>query len=101
MSKHTWTLCALLALTSLPAIATITPQSLSANAPTPILDLPGSKLKGTPAQLAWSPDSSTLCLQTEEGSSAPMKKRYYTIRLKEHDVTGVDVAPEWAAKYWE
>jgi hypothetical protein len=107
MSKHTLTFCALLAFTSLvafvspPAVATLGAQSLSATPPASILDLPAAKLKGNPAQLAWSPDSSTLCLLTEEGSSAPLKKHYYTIRLKERDFAGVDVAPDWAAKYWE
>jgi hypothetical protein len=77
------------------------PQPFSAAAPTLAADLQGSRFNGDPSQLAWSPDSSTLCLQTLEGDRPPLKTRYYLIRLGEHDFHGIDVAPDWAPKYWD
>jgi hypothetical protein len=76
-------------------------QPFSAATPTLVVDLQGSRFKGDPSQLAWSPDSTTLCLQTLEGDSAPLKTRYYLIRLGGHDFQGIDAAPDWAPKYWE
>jgi hypothetical protein len=77
------------------------PQSFSAAAPTLAADLQGSRFGGDPSQLAWSPDSTTLCLQTIEGDRPPLKTRYYMIRVGEHDFHGIDVAPDWAQKYWD
>ncbi len=75
-------------------------QPFAVAAPTLIADLQGSRFKGAPSQLAWSPDNSTLCLQTLDGDQPPLTTRYYLIRLGEHDFHGIDVAPEWAATYW-
>jgi len=106
-----FTLGALLALALIPSLVrslspalvaqSQTAAPLTAMPPSSLLDLPGSKLKGTPSQLAWSPDNSTLCLQTAEGTTAPLKLHYYLIRLKERDFSGIDVVPDWAPKYWE
>src|SRR5579864_642184 len=76
-------------------------QPFSAATPTLLVDLQGSRFKGEPSQLAWSPDSTTLCLQTLEGDRPPLKTRYYLIRLGERDFHGLDVAPDWAPKYWD
>jgi hypothetical protein len=76
-------------------------QPLSGGAPVLAVDLQGGSFSGDPSQLAWSPDDTTLCLQTLDGDRPPLKTRYYLIRLAEHDFHGVDVAPDWAAKYWE
>jgi hypothetical protein len=75
-------------------------QPFAAAAPTVIADLQGSRFKGEPSQLAWSPDSTTLCLQTLDGAQPSLTTRYYLVRLGDHDVQGIDVAPEWAAPYW-
>jgi hypothetical protein len=75
-------------------------QSFAVGAPTLLIDLQGSRFKGDPSQLAWSPDSTTLCLQTLQGDKPPLTTRYYLIRVGEHDFHGLDVAPEWAATYW-
>jgi hypothetical protein len=77
------------------------PQPFSTGAPTLTADLQGSRFSGDPSQLAWSPDNMTLCLQTLEGDRPPLKTRYYLIRLSEHDFHGIDVAPDWAPKYWD
>src|ERR1700730_11238073 len=77
------------------------PQPFSTGAPVLVADLQGSRFSGDPSQLAWSPDSTTLCVQTLEGDRPPLKTRYYLVRLAEHDFHGVDVAPDWAPKYWE
>jgi hypothetical protein len=77
------------------------PPPLSTAAPTVAAELQGSRFSGDPSQLAWSPDNTTLCLQTVDGDRPPLKTRYYLIRLGDHDFHGVDVAPDWAPKYWD
>jgi hypothetical protein len=83
------------------SVAAAQPPPFSTAAPVLVTDLQGSRFSGDPSQLAWSPDSATVCLQTIEGDRPPLKTRYYLIRLAEHDFHGVDVAPDWAPKYWE
>jgi hypothetical protein len=83
------------------AVPTAQPLPFSTAAPALVADLQGSRFNGDPSKLAWSPDSTTVCLQTLEGDRPPLKTRYYLIRLAEHDFHGVDVAPDWAPKYWE
>jgi WD40-like Beta Propeller Repeat len=75
-------------------------QSLTLAAPATIVEWHGSQLKGTPSQLAWSPDSKLLCLQTAEGD-APGRMHAYLITLESRTFQGQDVPPDWAAKYWE
>jgi hypothetical protein len=76
-------------------------QPFSATPPAIAADLEGSRVSGEPSQLAWSPDSTTLCLQTTEGDRPPLKTRYYLIRAGERDVKSLDAPPEWAPKYWD
>jgi hypothetical protein len=83
------------------SLANAQPQPFSAATPSLVADFQGSRFSGDPSQLAWSPDSTTVCLQTLEGDRPPLKTRYYLIRLSEHDFHGVDVAPDWAPKYWD
>jgi len=75
-------------------------QSFGTEPPSAIMELRESTFPGAPAQLAWSPDSTTLALQTLEGASAPLKARWYLIRLTDHALQGVDGAPDWAMTYW-
>jgi hypothetical protein len=75
-------------------------QSFGTEPPSAIMELRESTLTGAPAQLSWSPDSTTLALQTLEGASAPLKARWYLIRLTDRSLQGVDGAPEWAMTYW-
>ena len=76
-------------------------QPLAVNAPALVVQLGGGSFKGTPSQLAWSPDSTTLCVHTLQGDSPPLKSRLFLVVLKDHAFHGVDVAPPWAAAYWE
>ena len=75
-------------------------QSFTLSAPSTIVEWHGSQLKGTPSQLAWSPDSKLLCLQTIEGD-APGKTHAYLITVDARTFHGLDAPPDWAAKYWE
>ena len=79
----------------------IADQALTPSAPTLVVSLQGGQFKGNPSQLTWSPDSTTLCVQTLEGNSPPLKARFYLIPVQEHAFRGADVAPEWASAYWQ
>lgn len=81
-------------------IAPTAQQPFTVGAPTLLVELQGSRFKGDPSQLAWSPDSTTLCIQTLQGDRPPLTTRYYLVRVGEHDFHGLDVPPEWAATYW-
>jgi len=76
-------------------------QAFTPSAPTLVVSLQGGQFKGNPSQLTWSPDSTMLCVQTLEGNSPPLKTRFYLIPVQEHTFRGADVAPEWAAAYWQ
>jgi hypothetical protein len=59
------------------------------------------KLKGRPAQLAWSDDDTELYLQVVEGITAQsLKVRHYSIR-KDADPKPIDKQPIWAQAYWK
>src|SRR4051812_39798835 len=75
-------------------------QPFTVSAPTLLVELEGSRFKGEPSQLAWSPDGTTLCLQTLQGDRPPLTTRFYLVRVGEHEFHGLDVAPDWAAAYW-
>jgi hypothetical protein len=83
------------------SVCALADQGFTPSAPTLIVSLQGSLFKGNPSQLTWSPDSTTLCVQTLEGDKPPLKTRFYLIPLTEHAFRGADVAPDWAAKYWD
>ena len=82
------------------ALLAATDQSLTLTPPAVVVALNGSQLKGTPQQLAWSPDGKSLCLRTLEGDSQG-KWRSYLIALDARTFQGLDATPEWAASYWE
>ncbi len=82
-------------------VAILADQTFTPSAPTLIVSLQGGQFKGNPSQMTWSPDSTTLCVQTLEGNSPPLKTRFYLIPVQEHKFQGADVAPEWAAAYWQ
>jgi hypothetical protein len=59
------------------------------------------KLKGEPSRLAWSPDGTTLYLQTVERDRFGNTKEYhYTMPAAGGEAKKVDVQPDWAARYW-
>jgi hypothetical protein len=64
-------------------------------------ELDVDKLKGRPAQLAWSDDENTLYLQVVEGSTAEtVKYRHYLIE-KGGVPAAQDRQPAWAQTYWK
>src|SRR3984893_16586178 len=83
---------------------------IAATAATPILrlsepvtwaELDVDKLKGRPAQLAWSDDENTLYLQVVEGATAEtVKYRHYLIEVG-HAPAPLDRQPAWAQTYWK
>jgi hypothetical protein len=76
-------------------------QTFTPSAPTLVVTLSGGSFKGNPSQLSWSPDSKTLCVQTLEGDTAPLKTRFFVVSIDERTFHGADVAPDWVAGYWE
>jgi hypothetical protein len=71
-------------------------------APQPIVELDTGKLKGEIVQLAWSPDGSEFYVQTVDrdrmGNVTGM--HHYVVSASNKSVKGLDVAPQWATKYW-
>lgn len=72
-----------------------------AASPATITQIDASKLKGLPAQLAWS-DGTQLYLQMAEKDSDERVKKTHAFLLSLADPTPapVDSAPDWAARYW-
>ena len=86
---------------AMPAADRLRAQSFGIEPPSLVMTIAGSAIAGAPSQLAWSPDGTALALQTLEGKSAPLKERYYLIRLNERRLQGLDGPPDWAAPYWQ
>src|SRR3984893_12126614 len=64
-------------------------------------ELDVDKLKGRPAQLAWSDDENTLYLQVVEGATAEtVRYRHYLIEAG-HAPAALDRQPAWAQTYWK
>ena len=70
--------------------------------PATLTQIDTGKLKGTPSQLAWSPDGSELYLQTaERDSDGRFKKpRSFVIATSDPTPRAVENAPAWATEYW-
>lgn len=66
-----------------------------------ITELDLGKLKGELRELAWSPDTRTLYVQTADGNAQSPRRRHYTVACDGGAVTAVDAQPEWAIAYWE
>jgi hypothetical protein len=64
-----------------------------------LLDL--ERLKGRPAQLAWTDGEDELYLQTVQGTTAAtLKVRHYLLR-KNRPPKPIDAQPTWAQAYWK
>jgi hypothetical protein len=71
------------------------------NKPEIWLHLDVERLKGRPAQLAWSDTEDELYLQVVEGTTAgTLKVRHYALR-KDQAPALVDSQPKWAQEYWK
>jgi hypothetical protein len=64
------------------------------------LELDTDKLKGRPAQLAWSDSENELYLQVVEGTTVEtLKVRHYML-ARDRAPAEIDDQPEWAKTYW-
>ncbi len=91
-------------LVCLLAAAVVAQAQASGAPPRPetLAQIDTGKLKGTPTQLAWSPDGSQLYLQTSErDADGKLKKpRSFVLTLGDPTPRPVESAPSWAAEYW-
>jgi hypothetical protein len=74
--------------------------ALAVAPPTTITELTRKALRGQPSRLAWSPDGSTLYLQTRDGVGTAAQLRHFQLRLSDQQLRPLDEEPEWAAEYW-
>ena len=70
------------------------------NTPARIGEIDGGKLKGDPTRLAWAPDGGSLYLQMSERKGNDVTQHHFVISIADGNPKKVDVAPEWADKYW-
>jgi len=75
-------------------------RSLKVGDPVAIADIDSDKAKGTPIQLAWSPDGGSFYLQTFEGTAPNTKYRHFLINRGGKAPDGIDAPPAWATSYW-
>ncbi|MGC4082958.1 MAG: hypothetical protein QM736_12825 [Vicinamibacterales bacterium] len=75
-------------------------ESMVVSPPTTIAELSRKALRGEPSRLAWSPDGSTLYVQSRDGVGAAATLRHYQLRLNDRTLRPLDVEPDWAADYW-
>jgi len=75
-------------------------SSLAVAPPTPIAQLERKTLRGEPSQMAWSPDGSTLYVQSRDGVGAAAQLRHFELRLADQILRPLEQQPAWAAEYW-
>src|SRR5262245_25095531 len=75
-------------------------SALTIGAPTSIVELDLSKLKGELRQVGWAPDGTKLYIQTADGNPQSPKLRHYWVALEGGAVLSVDAQPDWAQAYW-
>ena len=76
-------LIALLALSLVPLVMDHDAKALQLAAPASVGQIDTGKLKGEPTELAWSPDGTSLFLQTSERDSLGMRSLF---------ISGIDIA---------
>ena len=93
---------ALVALSFVPLVIAQDVSALQLAAPASVSQIDTGKLKGEPTELAWSPDGTSLFLQTSERDSLGMIKspRYYMMSAADGKPEAVKVAPDWVSEYW-
>ena len=74
----------------------------AAGQPATLTQIDTGKLKGTPNQLAWSPDGTELYFQTAEhdADGRVKKARSFVIATSDPLPRAVDSVPAWATEYW-
>jgi hypothetical protein len=70
-------------------------------APVVWAEIDTDRLKGRPAQLAWSDDRSELYLEVVEGDSRTTLKFHHYLVRKGEAPKAVDGRPKWAEAYWK
>jgi hypothetical protein len=65
------------------------------------LRLDVAKLKGRPAQLAWSDSEEQLYLQVVEGTTAATLKVRHYLLARDRGPALLDSQPKWAQEYWK
>lgn len=74
--------------------------TLVAAPPTSVVSVSRKELKGEPSRLAWSPDSSLLYVQSQDGVGARVQFKHFQVRLGDDRLIPLDVEPDWASEYW-
>ncbi|MGH9408784.1 MAG: TolB family protein [Vicinamibacterales bacterium] len=77
-------------------------KTLSVSQPVRVAEIDTGKLKGEPTELAWSPDTSQLFLQTSERDRSMMtiNPRYFMMSASNGQPKSVNQKPEWEGQYW-
>jgi dipeptidyl aminopeptidase/acylaminoacyl peptidase len=95
-------LVTVLALSLVPLFIEQDAKALQLAAPASVAEIDTGKLKGEPTRLAWSPDGTSLFLQTSERDSVGMIKtpRYFMISEAGGKPDPVKTEPAWVSEYW-
>jgi dipeptidyl aminopeptidase/acylaminoacyl peptidase len=88
------------ALTQGAGFAPFDVASLAMAPPTAVADLQRRTLGGEPSRLAWSPDGTSLYIQTRDGIGDRARLRHFRVRLGVPGLVALDEEPDWAAEYW-
>jgi hypothetical protein len=67
---------------------------------TTVAELDLGKLKGDLQQICWSPDGKQIYVETADSGSVLATPHHYLVSAAGGAVAGLDVAPAWAAAYW-
>lgn len=95
-------LVAVLALSLVPLVMDQDAKALQLASPASVSQIDTGKLKGEPTQLAWSPDGTSLFLQTSERDKLGMIRspRYFILSAAGGTPESVNAAPAWVSEYW-
>ncbi len=74
--------------------------SVVAAPPISVASVSRKDLRGEPSRLAWSPDSSLIYIQSQDGIGARVQSRHFLVRLGDDRLIPLDVEPDWASDYW-
>ena len=70
------------------------------SAPSTVLEIDSSKLKGNPIRLAWGDDGSLFLRSAETDRWGNERGRNYIVRQGQSQLVPVDDEPGWSALYW-
>src|SRR3982750_659853 len=95
-------LAAVLAFSLVPFVMDQEAKALQLAEPASVAQIDTGKLKGEPTELAWSPDGSSLFLQTSERDRLGMIKspRFFIMSAADGKPEPVKAAPDWVSEYW-